>query len=320
MRHEYSNIVLPTGEGVSAIAPVIVSVSRATDIPAFYADWFFNRLEAGYVKWRNPFNSKDSYVSFAQTRFIVFWSKNPQSLISKVSFLRERNIGFYIQFTLNDYQEENLEPNLPSLDQRIATFKYLSQMVGRDSVIWRFDPLILSDSISIDKLINKINFIGDQLLGYTNKFVFSFADIGTYKKVYNNFIKAGISHREWTIPDMLQFSDQLSHLNNSRWNFELATCAEAVDLKRFGISHNSCIDPHLIGRLAIGDETLQQFLQSAKVDTGQRPMCGCILSKDIGAYNTCPHGCIYCYANTSQQRAQFNYQMHKNQPYIDSII
>ena len=95
---------------VEAIAPVIVSASRATDIPAFYADWFFNRLDKGYASWRNPFNGKNSYVSFANTRFVVFWSKNPKPLIPYLPILQEKGIGFYIQFTLNDYDAEQLEP------------------------------------------------------------------------------------------------------------------------------------------------------------------------------------------------------------------
>ena len=107
---------------VEAIAPVIVSASRATDIPAFYADWFFNRLDKGYASWRNPFIGKDSYVSFAKMRFVVFWSKNPKPLIPYLPILQEKGIGFYIQFTLNDYDAEQLEPGVPRLAERIDTF------------------------------------------------------------------------------------------------------------------------------------------------------------------------------------------------------
>lgn len=320
MRHQVSTIIIPNKVEVKAVAPVIISASRATDIPAFYAEWFFRRLEAGFVKWRNPFSGKDSYVSFKNTRFIVFWSKNPKPLMSYLPQLQKRGIGCYIQFTLNDYEAEELEPNLPSIEERIGSFKQLSEILGKEAVIWRFDPLVLSDRITAEKLLNKIQAIGDQLVGYTNKLVFSFADIGSYKKVGGNLTKAGIKYREWSEVEMLQFSERLSRLNQERWNFELATCAEAIGLESCGVAHNRCIDPELIAKLSSNDESLQHFLQSVQNDSGQRSLCGCILAKDIGAYNTCPHGCIYCYANTSPHSAHNNFCKHIQHPHLDSII
>ena len=170
------------GQYVNAQAPLIVSASRSTDIPAFYADWFFDRLKKGYSVWTNPFNGIKSYVSYAQTRFIVFWSKNPRPLLDHLHILEEKNIKCYIQYTLNDYETEKLE-KVPSLDSRIDTFKMLVKRLGKGSVIWRFDPLILTDDISIDDLLSKVQKIGDQLKGYTEKLVFSYADIKTYTKV-----------------------------------------------------------------------------------------------------------------------------------------
>ena len=133
------------GERVEAIAPVIISASRSTDIPAFYADWFFHRLKIGYSAWTNPFNGVRSYVSYQNTRFIVFWSKNPKPLIAHLDELKERNIGCYIQYTLNDYVAENLEKNVPALEERIDTFQRLVEKLGIGRVIWRFDPLLLTD-------------------------------------------------------------------------------------------------------------------------------------------------------------------------------
>ena len=118
-------IVNDEGEEVEAFAPVILSASRATDIPAFYAEWFFERLESGHCRWRNPFNGVESYVAFRDVRFIVFWSKNPSPLIPYLDRLKEKEIGCYIQYTLNDYVEEGLEPGGPSLSERIKTFKEL---------------------------------------------------------------------------------------------------------------------------------------------------------------------------------------------------
>ena len=309
MAHKKIVIRNEQGVDVEAIAPVIVSASRATDIPAFYADWFFNRLDKGYASWRNPFNGKDSYVSFANTRFVVFWSKNPKPLIPYLPILQEKGIGFYIQFTLNDYDAEQLEPGVPRLAERIDTFKRIVDEYGVGSVVWRFDPLILTEKISPELLLHRISAIAEQLNGYTEKLVFSFADIACYRSVARNLRAAGINYKEWDTETMLSFARRLADM---RLLFRLATCAEAVDLEEFGIEHNRCIDPGLIARRSPDDVELKSFLQRAKPDSGQRKLCGCILSKDIGAYNTCPHLCRYCYANYSPQTVMNNFRTHTN--------
>lgn len=303
-----------------AQAPVIISASRATDIPAFYADWFFRRLEKGYVRWRNPFSGQDSYVSFAYTRFIVFWSKNPEPLLPYLRTLEKQGIGCYIQYTLNDYEAERLEPNVPPLQERIDTFRRLVDVLGIGGVVWRFDPLILTDNINIDFLLGKIAYIADALAGYTAKLIFSFADIEPYKKVSRNLRLSGINYREWDEESMRGFASRLSTMNRDNWNFSLATCAERIDLSEYGIEHNRCIDPELISRIAPNDVSLRNFLYNVKTDCGQRKACGCILSKDIGTYNTCPHGCLYCYANTSSASAFANYKKSIANPPADSII
>lgn len=320
MKHQTISIRNDDGTEVIAQAPLIISASRATDIPAFYADWFFRRLDKGYVRWRNPFSGQDSYVSFSNTRFIVLWSKNPAPLLPHLSTLKERRIGCYVQFTLNDYEAERLEPNVPPLMQRIDTFRRLVDVLGFGAVIWRFDPLILTDKINIDTLLEKIAHIAHALAGYTEKLVFSFADIESYKKVSRNLRQSGINYREWDEDSMREFAVRLSTTNRDNWKLTLATCAEAIDLSEYGIEHNRCIDPKLISRLAPDDAILQNFLYNAKTDNGQRKACGCILSKDIGAYNTCTHGCLYCYANTSSASAFSNYKRAIANPLADSII
>lgn len=320
MKHRCIYIEADSGTEVSAQAPVIVSASRATDIPAFYADWFFRRVEKGYVRWRNPFSGRDSFVSFADTRFIVFWSKNPAPMMPHLHMLKERGIGCYVQFTLNDYEGEGLEPNLPPLAQRIDTFRRFVELLGPGAVVWRFDPLVLTDGMDVDTLLEKVVSIGNALNGYSEKLVFSFADIAAYKKVGNNLDKGGIRYREWDESTMRSFASRLSALNRGNWDFKIATCAESIDLSEYGIEHNRCIDPELISRLAPHDAILQNFLYNAKTDSGQRKACGCILSKDIGAYNTCPHGCLYCYANASPASASLNHQKHLVNPLGDSII
>lgn len=339
------------GETVDAQAPIIVSASRSTDIPAFYADWFFHRLKVGYSAWTNPFNGVKSYVSYLNTRFIVFWSKNPRPLLMHLDYLKERNIGCYIQYTLNDYEKEGLERGVPKLSERIDTFKRLVDKLGKGRVIWRFDPLLLTDDISIDTLLSKIERIGDLLQGYTEKLVFSYADILSYRKVKANLEKSHIPYYEWTEPQMLEFAEQLAELNK-KWGYTLATCGEKVDLQQFGIEHNHCVDDALIIRFAYEDKELMNFLKVKMFpmpapnlfgeseplpedaiilpnntyathgdnrDKGQRLFCGCIVSKDIGEYNTCPHLCEYCYANSSKEIAVRNWKEHKNNPFGETI-
>lgn len=338
------------GEWVDAQAPKIISASRSTDIPAWYADWFFHRLKVGYSAWKNPFNGKHSYVSYQSTRFVVFWSKNPQPLLLHLNELEERKINCYIQFTLNDYEAEGLEKGVPSLKERIQTFKTLVERLGKGHVIWRFDPLILTDKISIDDLLRKIENTGNQLVGYTEKLVFSFADILSYKKVKNNLEINHINYSDWTEDKMLYFAERLAQLNK-KWNYQLATCGEKISLEKFNIQHNHCIDDNLIIRFAWKDKELMDFLgveikvienslfgaepipanaiiidaqhyaikKKDNKDKGQRTTCGCMISKDIGQYDTCPHLCEYCYANTSKENAISNYKQHQNNNFAETI-
>lgn len=345
-------IMLEDGRCVEAQAPLIVSASRSTDIPAFYADWFFHRLEVGYSAWINPFNGVKSYVSYKDTRFIVFWSKNPKPLLSHLDYLKERGIGCYIQYSLNDYEAERLEKGVPPLAERIDTFKRLVDRLGYGGVIWRFDPLILTDDIDMDKLLAKVENIGNQLKGYTEKLVFSFVDIALYRKVKSNLEKSGIAYHEWNKEQMFDFAKRLVEMNKTcGWNYELATCGEAADLP--GIEHNHCVDDALIIRRAYNDNVLMEFLKakfhqmplpdmfgnieplpdSAVIldngqyatrgnnrDNGQREFCGCMKSKDIGQYNTCAHLCEYCYANTSKNAALANLRRHRENPFAETII
>lgn len=343
--------VTENGEIVTMMSPQIVSASRSTDIPAFYADWFFNRLKIGYSAWINPFNGVKSYVSYKNTRFIVFWSKNPKPLLQYLNVLKERGIGCYIQYSLNDYEDEKLERGVPPLAERIETFKKLVRVLGKGSVIWRFDPLILTDTINIDKLLRKIENIAEQLKGYTEKLVFSFADIAIYRKVENNLKTNGICYYEWTGQQMEEFAARLVALNKEKkWNYELATCGEKNSFPF--VEHNHCVDDELIIRRAYNDKELMKFLRAEikplhtqdifgeseplpsnaivldnncyvtrgdNRDKGQREFCGCMKSKDIGQYNTCIHMCEYCYANTSKNAAAANYKSHIENPLAETI-
>ena len=220
------------------LTPVILSTSRETDIPAFYADWFVSRLREGWCGWGNPFNQQMHRVSFDKTRMIVFWSKNPASMLERLDEIEA--LGFrqyYFQFTLNDYVAEGLEPNVPPVAERIDTFRRLADRIGKERVIWRFDPLMLTDKISIDTLLGRIAAIGRQLKGYTEKLVFSFIDISAYRKVQRNL--AGLGIREFSRDEQARFAKGLSELNREL-GLELATCGEEADLGTFGVRHNRC--------------------------------------------------------------------------------
>ncbi|MBQ9536739.1 MAG: DUF1848 domain-containing protein [Desulfovibrionaceae bacterium] len=330
---------LEDGTIVQAQAPVIVSASRSTDIPAFYADWFFDRLRAGYSLWKNPFNGKSLYVSYKNTRFIVFWSKNPRPLLGHLNELKDRGIGCYIQFSLNDYVAEGYEPNVPSVEARLNTFSQLVDKLGRGGVIWRNDPLLLTQETGVDELLRKTERLGDALKGLTEKLVFSYADIT--RAVSANLKRANIAWREWSESDMLSYAKALARMNE-KWGYELATCAEEIELTPFGIQHNHCIDEKLIIRRGFKDAKLMQHLgvtissdansmvpmprpsgaldlgggkyavgmQNMK-DQGQRKRCGCIKSKDIGEYSTCRHFCVYCYANGTHNSVLNNWAAHR---------
>lgn len=307
-----------------ATAPVIVSASRATDIPAFYAPWFVGRLRKGYLRWQNPFSGAKQWISFAKTRAIVFWTKNPAPILPYLPEIEHMGFQFYFQFTLNNYQNEKLEPFLPPISQRIATFQELARRIGKEKVLWRFDPLILQQSIDCQTLLERITDIADQLSQATQKLIFSFADIEKYNKVKRNIQNKNLKIREFSQQEKNRFATQLSQLNRQKWQFELAACAQPEDFSLLGIRPNACIDAQLLVRLFPHDSELMQFLayqprlfsenqyKPAKKlkDKGQRKHCRCIVSKDIGQYNTCPHLCTYCYANHSEKNVLKNYKNH----------
>lgn len=332
---------VPAGkQTVEAIAPVIISASRSTDIPAFYGDWFMDRLNAGYVRWKSPFGGSPVYVSFANARLFVFWSKNPGPFLPVLDTLDRRGLGYYFLYTLNDYESEKLEPQVPPLDERIATFIRLSRRIGKGRVVWRFDPLVLTETITVNDLLDRIRRIGDRIAPYTNRMVFSFVDIEKYAKVRRNLCAGGYrSAREFTDGEVSEFCRGLMRLNES-WKLAITSCAERRDLSQYGIGRGQCISYDLMTTEFAGDAELMAFLQpdgqqtfagglppdpSRRLkDPGQRNTCRCIVSKDIGQYSTCPHLCTYCYANTSAAVVQRNYSRYRalqeSGMYRDSIV
>ncbi|MGE0016082.1 DUF1848 domain-containing protein [Bacteroides sp.] len=342
-------ITKDSGELVEATAPIIISASRSTDIPAFYAKWFFNRLAKGYCVWYNPFNQKPMYISFKNCKVIVFWTKNPKPILPYLHELDKRGIHYYFQVTLNDYMKERFEPNVPSVDERVETFKELSSIVGKERIIWRFDPLIVTNDITPRELLTRIWHIGNKLKGYTDKLVFSFVDVKAYRKVQinlvketNSFTKDNVESAEMNESQRNEVVVGLTKLREAwkkvGWNVTLATCGEESELESHGIEHNRCIDGELMKRIFADDEELVYYLHTLKwperdmfgelpplppkeknvKDSGQRKVCGCMVSKDIGMYNTCRHFCVYCYANTSKDCVQKNASKHNDES--ESII
>jgi len=324
-----------SGEVKPAIAPLIISASRSTDVPAFHSAWLINRLKRGYVCWTNPFNrTNPQYISFQEARLFVFWSKNPEPMMQHLSYLDQLGLNYYFQFTLNNYEKEGFEPNVPPLANRIETFIRLSELIGKEKVIWRFDPLLLTEQLTVKKLLKRIWEIGNQLVRFTDKLVFSFADILSYQKVRSNLIRetscyteSTIHLAEFTFDQKIEFAEGV-HKILQEWlkinsDFRIATCAEDIDLEKYQISHNKCIDDELIEKLfpddlklmnLLGVRPKEQLLFGEEVlgkkpnlkDKGQRKACGCMISKDIGSYNTCNHLCVYCYANTSPEVVRKN--------------
>jgi len=283
---------------------MILSVSRRTDIPAFYGDWFMERIRQGFVMVRNPMNKHQVSripLSNRNIECIVFWTKNPQSFIRHLSNLQDWN--YYFQFTLTSYNH-SIEANVPKKQEVLDTFIKLSSLVGRHRVIWRYDPILLTDQIDVNYHIKYFEYIAKRLAGHTEKCVISFVDM--YSKCQRNMKKANIrtieAHEKRTL------ARAITGICSSH-NLVVETCSEDVDLAEFGIEHGKCIDDKLIERI-IGFE-----LQIEK-DKTQREICGCVSSIDIGEYNTCQHNCLYCYANFSKKAVEYNVIKHK----VDSPI
>lgn len=272
-----------------------------------------NRLRAGYCLWQNPFNAAQrQYISFEKCAAIVFWSKDPRPLLPHLEEIGARGIRFYFHFTLNDYVREGLEPGVPPLSRRIATFRELSERIGRERVIWRFDPILMGPGLGVETLLQRIGLLAQELAPYSEKFVFSFLDM--YQKTRRRLQRLDPRFRAPTEEEASRIAAGIAGINHALARpLQLGACAEALDLSRFGIGKNSCIDPMLLHRLCPENPGIQSLcglhpqkrasLLAAQGrparDKGQRAACGCAPAKDIGRYDTCPHLCAYCYANSS---------------------
>jgi hypothetical protein len=287
------------------MAKMIVSVSRRTDIAAFYSKWFLNRVRAGWCLVPNPFNANQvSRVSLCASDVdaLVFWSRNPRPLIKNLSELDDLGLRYYFLFTLVGYPRP-LEPGAPPPGRSIKTFLELSARLGPQRTIWRYDPIVLSQVSGI--AFHEANFqkLARELRGAATRCVISF--VRPYKKARSRMEAAAtgctdpVDCESSQIRGLLQTISRIGRENR----IEVFSCAMKEDFSPYGIHPSSCIDSQLISNL-LGTEIV------APKDSYQRKECGCAASRDIGVYDTCLFGCSYCYATSSFERARANHARH----------
>lgn len=268
---------------------MILSVSRRTDIPNYYSEWFFNRIKDGFVYVRNPMNPHQiSKITITPELVdcIVFWTKNPEPMIHRLGELAD--YAYYFQFTLTGYGKD-VEGNVPhKKDKMIPIFQELSRKVGKQKVIWRYDPILFTKKYTMEYHLKAFEQIAMSLKGYTEKCVISFVDF--YAKNKKNMEM--LDCYELEKDELIAFAKKLAEIAKDN-GITVATCAESIDLAECGIQHNSCIDKTLI-------ENILGCRINEDKDKNQRHECGCVESIDIGSYDTCKNGCKYCYANNSE--------------------
>lgn len=231
---------------------------------------------------------------------LVFWSKNPRKLLDRLEVLDNLGYRYYFLFTLNAYGID-LEQDVPPESQVIETFIRLSQRIGSHRVVWRYDPVVVTDRLDFDYHCRHFDHLASQLQGYTRRCIVSFLDL--YKKCQRNLKDFNIKILE--NHEMKEITGILKGIAGDH-QMEIQTCAESIDLSDIGVHHGKCIDDRLIAQI------LGQEIEVGK-DKHQRNLCGCVESVDIGAYNTCGHHCLYCYANYSRDAVNSNLKRHHPQ-------
>lgn len=279
---------------------MIISASRRTDIPAFYAEWFVNRLRQRTVLVRNPMNFRQvSRIALSPENIpcVVFWTKNPAPMFSRLAEIDDLGYRYYFLFTLTPY-DHRIEVNVPAVKQRITTFRALAKCIGKERVIWRYDPILFTSNFSTDWHIAAFSALAERLAGCTEKCIVSFLEM--YKKCKRNMQGLMLEHP--AIEERTHLLRTLRAIAAAQ-GITLQTCAAPGELAETGIAPGTCIDADLIARIT-GTK-----ISGAK-DKNQRPACNCIDSIDIGAYNSCPHGCLYCYANNDGLSVARNLAAH----------
>jgi len=277
---------------------MIVSVSRRTDIPAFYSDWFFNRIKEGYLYVNNPMNPKQVskvILSPETVDCFVFWTKDASQMLNRLDEIKAYN--YYFQYTITGYKN-NIEWGIRDKRKAITAFQELSKKIGKKRVILRYDPIFINNEYTIEYHCKAFEKLCNALSEYTERCVISFLDI--YAKIKKNIENLNVKALD--IKDIKIISEKFSEIAN-HYNLKIETCSEKYDLSEYGIFHGKCIDDALISEL-MGYEA------NVKKDDTQRDICGCVKSVDVGQYNSCMHSCVYCYANHNQNLVKANFLQH----------
>ena len=281
---------------------MLISASRRTDIPTYYAAWFCHRIREGYVLVRNPMNARQ--ISRIPLRpdcvdGIVFWTKNPLPMLDKLRQLD--GYMYYFQFTVNAYGQD-MERGVPSKNSVIIpAFQRLADLIGPDRVIWRYDPILFNATYTMAHHLRYFEALAKRLAGYTTTCTISFLD--WYRHATRRIASLGIQRS--TPAQQTWLAKQLAGIAHG-CGLRIEACAETLDLRPYGIQPARCVDDRLFARLSGCSINVAR-------DTGQRPACGCASSVDIGAYNTCGNGCAYCYANFSERLVTANTGRHTPQ-------
>jgi hypothetical protein len=281
---------------------MIISASRRTDIPAFYTPWFIHRIRAGWCRVPNPFNpAQVTEVSLRpeDVDVIVFWTRQPLPMMPHFEEMEDRGYRFYFLYTLMDNPRE-IDLNSPSLRSALRTFQRLADRIGPEKVIWRYDPIVLSSLTDSDFHKRTFHYISGELEGHTRRCIMS--AVNPYRKAKRRFMERGI---ELLSSEGQEFGNLVQFMAEEARNrgMEIFSCAQTLDLDDHGVKHGKCIDDEYIER-AFGIKV------SHKKDPSQRKACRCVVSKDIGMYDTCLFGCLYCYGTNSFKKARENYRVH----------
>ncbi len=292
---------------------MIISASRRTDIAAFYGSWFMNRIRAGFCTVPNPMNPRQiSRISLlpADVDAIVFWTRNPRPLFPHLAELEERGFRYYFQVSLLGYPR-SIDPKSPGAEFAIETMRELSARIGAGRVIWRYDPIVFSELTSPQYHLEQFERLASELRGATRRCVVSAVD--SYRKL-NSRLEAlqGTPAAFTTVDDQTLHSllRDLSRIAGEQ-GLKISSCAEPEDWSPWGVRPGKCIDEQLLNELfGLG--------LPDKKDSRQREACGCVESRDIGMYDTCCFGCVYCYATSSFDRARE--RMARHDPEATSLI
>lgn len=282
---------------------MIINTGMRTDIPAFYSEWFMNRIRAGFVLVRNPYRPEliTRYeLSPDVVDCIAFCTKDPAPMLKHLEELKAYHQYWFV--TITPYGKE-IEPNVPPKDKVMQDLISLSKAVGIDCVGWRYDPIFIDSTYTIERHFADFEQMCKTLSGYTNVCVISFIDL--YEKVKRNFPQA----REVTQKERISIGEKFAQIGK-KYGIKIKACAEGTELSAYGVDCAGCMTRETF------ENAVGSHLNIPKRKS-QRAQCNCVLGTDIGAYDTCGHFCKYCYANYNHENVRRNMLLHdRNSPLL----